>query len=233
MSREVKRSEGIKTVSKTDRQGNLKSEKTVYKGADGYKEKTKLKVSPKKDATSKPQATLTTTIKSKGGSKEIIERKGDYDSDYEYIRGNNKTILDRKPRKERKDLERTSTIMMKIKNPNTKINGDTTYPEGKVHNLSNSKKISENKFNRKLKKAKEGEVTQNQVDQYSFFGEKTRGFSVKNTNVKKKNNIYTKRETPNSDSDTVSYFKVKTKPTREQKKAIKFQKENPPYYGED
>ena len=120
MSREVKRSEGIKTVSKTDRQGNLKSEKTVYKGADGYKEKTKLKVSPKKHATSKPQATLTTTIKSKGGSKEIIERKGDYDSDYEYIRGNDKTILDRSSRKERRDLKRSSIAMKKIKNPQKK-----------------------------------------------------------------------------------------------------------------
>ena len=120
MAREVKRSEGIKTVSRTDRQGNLKSEKTVYKGADGYKEKTKLKVSPKKDSTSKPKATLTTTIKSKGGSKEIIERKGDYDSDYEYIRGNNKTILDRKPRKERRDMKRSSIMMKKIKNPQKK-----------------------------------------------------------------------------------------------------------------
>lgn len=117
MPRKVKRSEGIKTVSRTDRQGNLKSEKTVYKGQDGYKEKTKLKVSPKKDATSKPQATLTTTTKSKGGSKTVIERKGDYDSDYEYVRGNNKTILDRKPRKERKDLKRSAVMMSNIKNP--------------------------------------------------------------------------------------------------------------------
>ena len=120
MPREVKRSEGIKTVSRTDRQGNLKSEKTVYKGQDGYKEKTKLKVSPKKDATSKPQATLTTTTKSKGGSKTVIERKGDYDSDFEYVRGNDKTILDRKPRKERRDMKRSSIMMKKIKNPQKK-----------------------------------------------------------------------------------------------------------------
>ena len=119
MSREVTGSKGNKTVSRTDRQGNLKSEKTVYK-ADGYKEKTKLKVSPKKDATSEPQATLTTTIKSKGGSKEIIERKGDYDSDWQYIRGNNKTILDRKSRKERRDMKRSSIMMKKIKNPQKK-----------------------------------------------------------------------------------------------------------------
>ena len=133
----------------------------------------------------------------------------------------------------RKDLKSIAMAMGKIKNPITKINGDTTYPEGETHSLSNSKQISENKFNRKLKKAKEGEVTQNQVNQYGFYGEKTRGFSVKNTNVKKKNNIYTKRETPNSDSNTESYFKVKTKPTRKQKKENKYQKENPPYYGED
>ena len=117
MSREVTGSKGNKTVSRTDRQGNLKSEKTVYKGIDGYKEKTKLKVSPKKYATSKPQATLTTTIKDKGGSKKVIERKGDYDSDYEYIRGNDKTILDRSSRKERRDLKRSSIMMKKIKNP--------------------------------------------------------------------------------------------------------------------
>ena len=101
----------------------------------------------------------------------------------------------------------------------------TTYPEGKVQSLSGSKQISEKKFNRKLKKAKEGEVTQNQIDQYGFFGEKTRGFNVKNTNVKKKNNVYIKRETPNSETDTRSYLKVNTKPTREQKKATKYQRE--------
>ena len=132
----------------------------------------------------------------------------------------------------RKDLKSMAMAMGKIKNPIIKINGDTTYPEGKVYSISGSKRISENKFNRKLNKAEEGQVTQNQLDKHGFFGEKS-GFSVKNTNVKKKNNIYTKRETPNSDSNTVSYFKVKTKPTRKQKKENKYQKENPPYYGED
>tara|TARA_R110002072_G_scaffold55243_1_gene144184 strand:- start:123 stop:524 length:402 start_codon:yes stop_codon:yes gene_type:complete len=132
----------------------------------------------------------------------------------------------------RKDLKSMAMAMGKIKNPIVKINGDTTYPEGEVQSLSGSKQISENKFNRKLKKAKKGEVTQNQQDKHGFFGEKS-GFSVKNTNVKKKNNVYIKRETPDSDYNNTSYLKVKIKPTRKQKKEIKFQEENPPYYGED
>ena len=52
----------------------------------------------------------------------------------------------------RKDLKSMAMAMGKIKNPIVKINGDTTYPEGEVQSLSGSKQISENKFNRKLKK---------------------------------------------------------------------------------
>ena len=125
----------------------------------------------------------------------------------------------------RKDLKSMAMAMGKIKNPIIKINGDTTYPEGEVQSLSGSKRISENKFNRKLKKAKEGEVTQNQQDKHGFFGEKS-GFSVRNTNVNKKNNVYIKRETPDSDYNNTSYLKVKTKPTREQAKYTR-------YYSED
>ena len=132
----------------------------------------------------------------------------------------------------RKDLKSMAMAMGKIKNPIVKINGDTTYPEGEVQSLSGSKQISENKFNRKLKKAKEGEVTQNQQDKHGFFGEKE-SFSVRNTNVNKKNKVFIKRETPDSDYNNTSYLKVKIKPTRKQKKEIKFQEENPPYYGED
>tara|TARA_R110000796_G_C14216188_1_gene393963 strand:+ start:87 stop:467 length:381 start_codon:yes stop_codon:yes gene_type:complete len=125
----------------------------------------------------------------------------------------------------RKDLKSMAMAMGKIKNPIIKINGDTTYPEGKVYSLSGSKRISENKFNRKFNKAKEGQVTQNQLDKHGFFGEKS-GFSVKNTNVKKKNNVYIKRETPDSDYNNTSYLKVKTKPTKEQAKYTR-------YYSED
>ena len=100
----------------------------------------------------------------------------------------------------------------------------TTYPEGKVQSLSGSKRISEKKYNRKLKKAKEGEVTQNQQDKHGFFGEKE-SFSVRNTNVNKKNKVFIKRETPDSDYNNTSYLKVKTKPTRKEKKSTKYQRE--------
>ena len=105
-----------------------------------------------------------------------------------------------------------------------KKSDDTTYPEGPTINISNSKRISEKKYNRKLKKAKEGEVTQNQQDKHGFFGEKE-SFSVRNTNVNKKNKVFIKRETPDSDYNNTSYLKVKTKPTRKEKKYQKWYEE--------
>lgn len=106
MARKVlkaKNNQGTKTVIITDKEGNVKKEKSTYK-SDGYKEKTKLKVKTKKDATSAPTATLTTIIKSKGSPKEKIVTKGDYDPVEQYV-------------KPRKDLERNAAAMMKVKNP--------------------------------------------------------------------------------------------------------------------
>ena len=106
----------------------------------------------------------------------------------------------------RKDLERTSVIMMKIKNPITPV-------PGKTQNISNSKRISEKKFERKLNKAKQGEVFKTEYDiepgTISFEGPVSRG--SKQTYFKKGKNTFIHRKSPDSDYNTESYLKVKNK----------------------
>ena len=92
----------------------------------------------------------------------------------------------------RKDLERSSAAMLKIKNPVNPQPGD-------LQNLSDSKRISKNKFNRKFNNA--SEVFEAGGDSPSY---------IKQTYVKKGNNTYIKRESPGSKYDFgTSYMKVK------------------------
>ena len=98
----------------------------------------------------------------------------------------------------RKDLERTAAAMMKIKNPVTPLPGD-------FQNLGEAKKISERKFKRKLRKAEEGEVFQ--VDNDPGYYQNL----VRQTYIKKGRKTFIKRESPSSEYNTTSYYKVKNK----------------------
>ena len=106
----------------------------------------------------------------------------------------------------RKDLKSMAMAMGKVKNPITPVPGTT-------QNISNSKRISEKKFEKKLKKAKHGEVFKTEYDiepgTISFEGPVSRG--SKQTYFKKGKNTFIHRESPDSDYNTESYLKVKNK----------------------
>tara|TARA_Y100001938_G_C8059864_1_gene416562 strand:- start:1299 stop:1601 length:303 start_codon:yes stop_codon:yes gene_type:complete len=96
----------------------------------------------------------------------------------------------------RKDLERNASALMRVKNPITPLPGD-------FQNLGEAKKISERKFKRKLRKAKEGEVFK--VDNDPGYDQNL----VKQTYIKKGKKTFIKRESPSSEWNTTSYYKVK------------------------
>tara|TARA_R100000278_G_scaffold106004_1_gene82529 strand:+ start:40 stop:807 length:768 start_codon:yes stop_codon:yes gene_type:complete len=117
------------------------------------------------------------------------------------------------PLENRSDLKRNSAAMMKVKNPlqSSIHNGEGEDPvtplPGKTQNISDAKEISQKKFERKLKKGKEGEV----FETPNMFGNlgigSLRPANVKQTYVKKGKNTFIKREGPKG----VNYLKTKNK----------------------
>jgi len=93
----------------------------------------------------------------------------------------------------RKDLERSALMMGKVKNP-------VNPQPGNLQNLNNSKTISQKKFERKLNKAKDGQVFE--------AGGASPGY-IKQTYFSKGNNTFIKRESPYGDYNDTSYMKVK------------------------
>ena len=106
----------------------------------------------------------------------------------------------------RKDLKSMAMAMGKIKNPVTPIPGET-------QNISNSKRISQRNFERKLKKAKQGEVFKTEqaipTGTISFEGPVSRGSTQ--TYFKKGKKTYIHRNSPDSDYNTDNYLVVKNK----------------------
>jgi len=93
----------------------------------------------------------------------------------------------------RKDLEKSAAMMLKIKNP-------VNPQPGNLQNLSNSKTISQKKFDRKL----------NNASQVFEAGGASPSY-IKQTYFKKGNNTFIKRESPSSNYSATSYMKVKDK----------------------
>ena len=106
----------------------------------------------------------------------------------------------------RKDLKSMAMAMGKVKNPITPVPGTT-------QNISNSKRISEKKFERKFNKAKQGEVfeTEYPAGQGTISLEGPVSQGSKQTYFKKGKNTFIHRESPDSDYNTESYLKVKNK----------------------
>ena len=106
----------------------------------------------------------------------------------------------------RKDLERNAAAMMKIKNP-------VTPEPGETQNINDAKRISQKNFERKLKKAKKGEVFKTEqaisTGTISFEGPLSRGSTQ--TYFKKGKKTYIHRNSPDSDWNTDSYLVVKNK----------------------
>ena len=69
-----------------------------------------------------------------------------------------------------------------------------------VNDLSDVKKISERKFKRKLKRAKQGEVTINPFDRKNEIS------PTQTTTVHGKNKSFAMRENPSSDRNTIMYY---------------------------
>jgi len=93
----------------------------------------------------------------------------------------------------RKDLERSALMMGKVKNP-------VNPQPGNLQNLSNSKTISQKKFDRNLNNA--GQVFEAGGASPSY---------IKQTYFSKGNKTFIKRESPYGDYNATSYMKVKNK----------------------